>query len=423
MRVGLLTMFNGLGSSYSIVNVVATHVEMFLKSGVEVSMIVTEQCQDSERVGVFSDPRIEWIKIVNSKNGEPYHWRDYCGTRGTVHDSFYREVDCIAEDFVNKLGHIDFCIMHDILYQGWHLLHNVAIRKASNNLSNVKFFAFTHSIPAPHQEAEYPFNMRYTHMEGVTYLYPTYSGLVALANQYNTTVNNCRAVYNTVPLIQDEHVKKINEKFNVLDADILIVYPARLTTGKKPEKITAFAGAMTEVTGLLVKVIFCDFASMDIAPDEYKEIIRCTGEEYGLSRENVLFTTDLGYASGLPRDSVMELFKLSNLYVCPSYSESFGLTVLEAGSSGNYVVLNAKVPALLELGETIGAYFMNWDARNFGFGTIETYHPSEKEYYKENAQIIWQNMQNDTSLKIKQKIKQVYNDMWIYENQIKPLLF
>lgn len=37
--------------------------------------------------------------------------------------------------------------MHDIHYQGWHVIHNVAIRKAQENLLNVKFIAFTRSAP------------------------------------------------------------------------------------------------------------------------------------------------------------------------------------------------------------------------------------------------------------------------------------
>ena len=43
----------------------------------------------------------------------------------------------------------------------------------------------------------------------------------------------------------------------------------------------------------------------------------------------MLFSSDIGYPDGFPRESVFELFTLSNLFVCPSYSESFGLTVLE----------------------------------------------------------------------------------------------
>ena len=69
----------------------------------------------------------------------------------------------------------------------------------------------------------------------------------------------------------------------------------------------------------------------------------------------MIFTSDLGYEDGFPRAGVLELFQMSNLFVCPSYSESFGLTVLEAASRGNFLVLNEAVPALQELGTALGA--------------------------------------------------------------------
>ena len=69
----------------------------------------------------------------------------------------------------------------------------------------------------------------------------------------------------------------------------------------------------------------------------------------------------------------MELFQLSNLFICPSHSESFGLTVLEAASQGNFLVLNQAVPALQELGEKLGAYFLRWDARNLSLIHIDVY--------------------------------------------------
>lgn len=60
------------------------------------------------------------------------------------------------------------------------------------------------------------------------------------------------------------------------------------------------------------------------------------GKRYGLGDEDMLFTSDIGYPQGFPRQGIFELFTLSNLFICPSYSESFGLTVLEAGSPGKF---------------------------------------------------------------------------------------
>ncbi len=135
-----------------------------------------------------------------------------------------------------------------------------------------------------------------------------------------------------------------------------------------------------------------------------------------------MFTSDIGYPDSFPRESVFELFLLSNLFICPSYSESFGLTVLEASSRGNFLVLNEAVPALRELGDKLGAYFMRWDARNFGYDTHEKYTPSERDYYEEHGQIIVDLMREDRSLNAKTVARNKYNYRWIYRNQLTPLL-
>ena len=113
---------------------------------------------------------------------------------------------------------------------------------------------------------------------------------------------------------------------------------------------------------------------------------------------------------------------MSNLFICPSFSESFGLTVLEAASRGNFLVLNEAVPALKELGDSLGAYFLRWDGRNFGYDTHEKYLPSEQAYYEEHGERIVNLMREDPSLRAKTRARTRYNGAWICRNQLMPLL-
>lgn len=425
MKVAILTMFSGLSTTYSLVNVVADQIKMLLDTNVSVKVLVCETCPDSERTGIFSDARLEWVKITNTLNGQPIIWHDYSGASGTVHETFFAEADAIAKDFTVHLQDVDVCILHDILYQGWHLVHNVAIRKAQKQLPHVRFLSFTHSLPVNRpQEMEYPFSARFTDMPRTKFIYPTYSGISALAKQYDVPEGKCAVVYNTLPLVpsMSAPVQTVADAIDLMHADILAVYPARLTTGKKFEKVAALAGAIKRATEKNTKVIFCDFPSADISSKVYQTIIRTEGKKYGLSDADMIFTSEIGYPDGFPRQSVFELFTLSNLFICPSYSESFGLTVLEAASRGNFLVLNEAVPALKELGDKLGAYFMRWDARNFGFDTHEKYAPSEKDYYEEHGLRIVNLMREDRSLNAKALVRSQYSDAWICKNQLMPLL-
>lgn len=426
MIISILTMFNGLSSTYSLVNVVADQIKMLLDNNYTVKLLVGEDLQESEKYGIFLDERIQWVKIINTINGEKINWRDYSTGTGVVHSTFAEEINIISKDFVEKLSDSHICIMHDILYQGWHLLHNCAIRMAQKKLPNLKFLSFTHSLPAERPEkTEYPFSMRYTDMPNTLFIYPTYSGLQALANQYNAPLGNCRVVYNTIPLLENlcSEVKEINNHFDLLDSDILVIYPGRFTTGKKFEKVASLCGSITKSTGKTIKILFCNFPSIDITIEKYKKIIINEGTKYGMKKENIFFTADIDkFKKGIPRKAVFDLFTLSNLFICPSYSESFGLTVLEAGSRGNYIVLNEAVPALEELGKPLKAYMMRWDARNFGFDTMENYHPSEEMYYIEHGNKIAEEMFKDKSIHTKTIIKKHYSYKWIFRNQLEPLL-
>lgn len=172
MQVAILTMFTGLSTTYSLVNVVADQLKMLLRAGVTVKMLVSETCPDEERTGVFRDPRVQWVKITNTLHGQPIRWYDYSGAVGTVHDTFYEEADAIAADFVHYLQNVDVCILHDILYQGWHLVHNVALRRAKAQLPRLRFLAFTHSLPVNRpKHMEEPFTARFTDLLGTRYVY------------------------------------------------------------------------------------------------------------------------------------------------------------------------------------------------------------------------------------------------------------
>lgn len=425
MNIAILTMFNGLSTTYSLVNVVADQIKMLLNENVHIKVLVSENCPDSDRFGVFNDERIEWVKITNTRNNKNIQWYDYSSPNGKVHDTFFEEADIIADDFIKYLKDVDVCIMHDILYQGWHLVHNIAIRKAQKELPNIKFLEFTHSLPVNRPKGlEYPFSERFSNMPKTKFIYPTYSGLSALAKQYNIPEGNCAVVYNSLPLIEtmSQDVQKIAQNIDIINAEILAVYPARLTTGKRFEKVAALLGSIKDTTEKNTKVIFCDFPSADIPSNIYKNIIKTEGKKFGLTDDDILFTSDIGYNDGFPRQSVFELFTLSNLFICPSYSESFGLTVLEASSRGNFLVLNEAVPALKELGNSLSAYFMRWDARNFGYDTHEKYNPSEKDYYKEHGNIIVNLMREDKCLHAKTMARYKYNLEWICKNQLMTLI-
>jgi hypothetical protein len=192
-------------------------------------------------------------------------------------------------------------------------------------------------------------------------------------------------LYNSLDLVSfmSEDVKTVQRQFDLITPDYLIIYTRRFTTGKKLKKVAALAGAIKKKSEKSVRVLFCNFPCMDIEPEKYKAAIITIGCFFGLKKEDMAFTSDMGYPQGFPRGGVLELFTLSNLFIFPAYSESFGLTVLEAASR-KFLVLTRPSPHLRKQART-EAYFRDGNARNFGFDPRNPYKPNEQFYLEEHT--------------------------------------
>lgn len=425
MKVAILTMFRDLRETYSVVQVVAEHLYMMLEHQIDVKLIVTTLCKDHKKWGIYTDERIEWVYIPVEMNNRAIELREYTMPSGKLHDTFYEEAEFFAKHFHKALEDVEVCMMHDILYQGKCYVYNVAIRKVQKLLNEMKFIAITHSFPVnrPLKITE-GLEGRYMSMPNTVYVYPSRSGITALAAQYDVPIGRCEVVYNAPSFIKSlsEEVKSLHQKVNLLRSEILIVYPGRLSEGKKFEKVAALAGAIKTMNEKTVQIIFCDAPDKNTNGIQYKNKIRKEGRIYGLADEEMLFTSEVGYEKGFPHQGILDLFTLSNLFICPSYSEGFSLTTLEAASRGNFLVLNECVPALEEAGNLLHGYFMKWDARNHGYDTIQNYHPSERAYYEDHSKQIVSLMREDRVCYGKTVIRQRLNSEWIWENQLSPLL-
>ena len=165
MKIAILTMFTRLTTTYSLVNVVADHIQMLLDHGIAIKLLVSEACPDTDRFGVYLDPRIEWVKITNQYQGQTIIWHDYTSDTVPLHKTFHQEARHISQAFTQALQDVSICMLHDILYQGWHYLHNQAIRLCEPALPHVHFVAFTHSFPVNRPTSLHPdFTGRYTGM-------------------------------------------------------------------------------------------------------------------------------------------------------------------------------------------------------------------------------------------------------------------
>lgn len=423
IEVGILTCFRHLSSASSLVHVVENHIEMLLKHNYSVYLLVAEGCPLDERFGSYLDERIRWGFICNTYHSEEILWKDYYDSTVELPPNFDKQVEAVSNSFYEHLEHLSLCFIHDIHYEPTHYIHNIALRRILPRLPHLRLLAFTHSFPffRPTSLTE-RIRPRFTPLEHTDYVYPTQAGLLPLSEQYNVPIASCHVVYHPVSKLAHPFVKKLHEKVDLFAPDLLVIYPARLTIYKKQDKIIQFIGALKLIGNLSVRLICCDTLSDTKEAEDFKKKLYQLGYTYGLNKQDMIFTSDLGFVKGLPHEAIMELFSLSNLFICPSLSESFSLITMEAASLGNYIVLNENVPALKELGDLIHAYFMKWDAREDRYNIEEVYNPSEASYYGFHAGSLLHKMKTNPLFIQKTTIRQRFNIDWIWENQLLPLI-
>jgi glycosyltransferase involved in cell wall biosynthesis len=401
---------------------VAEQLKMLLDAGISTKVIVSGDCPDEERFGIYLDKRVEWIKIVNKIDGRDMILYDYANEQQCIHDTFEAEADVIAEDFVKHLQDVRVCILHDILSDGWHLVHNIALRKASSKLPEVKFISFSHSEPEiKPSESQWPFSARFMSLTHTEYAYPTESGIIRMSRQFGVTPESCHVVYNCLDPADfaSTEVTKVFENIDLVKADVVIIYPGRLNSLKNFDKVAAFGGVIRSLSGKNVKIVFCDYPSKDA--EKEKIIIKMEGFKYGLDIKDMLFTSDIGFSDGFPRKGVLELFTMSDLFINPSSTESFGMTVIEAASRGNILVLNSSVPAFRELGDLLGAYFLKTDIDQFAI-TSETYNPNQTISMAEDAMNILKLLKDNPVINAKNTVRKMFSPHWVWKNQLKPII-
>lgn len=113
-----------------------------------------------------------------------------------------------------------------------------------------------------------------------------------------TMFSGLATTYSLVNVVADQIKMLLEAGIDLLNADVLAVYPARLTPGKRLEKVAALAGAIQRKTEQRTKVIFCDFPSADIPGEVYKRNIRTEGQKFGLEKGDLVLRQTLDMSRG-----------------------------------------------------------------------------------------------------------------------------
>ena len=406
-KIALLTTFNDLNPSYSLCSVVRDQLIMFRKNGYEVVLFALSSFDDK---GVPEG--VEVRKVVPQIILEPYQGLGFP-------DKIKEDVKKVKDMCIEHMSDIDIVICHDIFFIDTYLPYNMGIREAD---LDAKILAWTHSAPSQRPELkDNPHANRFTLPKNTKLVYLNHDKANGLAEMYGAWLKDVRVVHNTRDIRTfwdlDPLVVKLIDKFNILEADIISVYPLSTPRmsggGKRLESVVKIHGKLKELGYKTRLIVPNAHANADKDKRAIKNMLNYAKEE-GLEDGDLIFTSLEGqiFESGVTSKVVSDLFRIANIFIFSTISENSSLVLAEAMLSGNMLVLNKNVGTLLEHAGNKALYV------DFNYRT-----ENNDNYYLDLAKIIATEFEHDKSLQTKRRVMQKQNLDYIFKHEIEPLLY
>jgi hypothetical protein len=189
--------------------------------------------------------------------------------------------------------------------------------------------------------------------------------------------------------------------------DYVGFYPAHPMPGKMLPAILKVVKKMVE-RGLSVKYVFtvngCTSGGAKARVDEYKQ----QAQEMGI-KDNIIFMNDYPeWVSNVDYDTVQKLWKITNLFIMPSLSETTSLMLLEAMAHRCLIIANENFPLYKEiLGN--GAIYHQFGTHQMG-EVVQT-----DEMLSRLVDLIQKWYKDQPSLYVLNRIKRTYSEESIYQ--------
>lgn len=412
--VAILTTFYQWDKAYSLTSVVENQLLMLVKYGYNPVLFVHDNFVGEEKVPAG----VEIRKVIPR-----YLLVDYSGNQ-PVESSFKDQIEDTRKVLEKELKNIDIVFTHDWIFQGWFLNYNVAMREAAKNL-NCRWLHWVHSAPSLRPiDIEYPHNLRYLPMPNSKLVYMNNVDVLRLIEMYGGDHDSVRVVHNPLDprsfFNYHPFVHKLIDKYRLLEADVIDVYPVSSTRydGKQVHKVIRLLSEIKK-RGRSVRFICPNAHANGEAEKQKTQEMIDYGIELGLTREELVFTSFEGeeWEQGVPHEIVRDLFSLSNLFVFPTISENGPLIMLEAAMSKALIVANDSFPPLRD--------FFQEDALYFTFGSLifDVNYADEGKWYQDLAIIVIAELMKNKPLNAFAKVKQRFNNDYIFKNELEPLFF
>jgi glycosyltransferase involved in cell wall biosynthesis len=414
-RVLVVTTFADLSPDYSLATVVADQLRMLVRHGYSPGLAVQENFADEASVP-------EGVRLLKVVPVLPLH--DYRPPEAP-RPEFAEQVDQIAGGLRPLLADYDVVVTHDLMFLGWYLPHNAAIRHLVGEFPAMRWLHWVHSAPSARPtRLTYPHELRYSLPPNSRLVYLNHHDTLRLAEMFGTSLEHVRVVHNPKDAAAffglHPVIREIMDRYPVLSADVVSVFPFSTPRweGKNVKKLIWLMAKIKEQGRKVLLVLANAHCNAPMEKATVKNL-QLFAAEKGLGTADLCFTSTLGpqWEYSLPNEAIRQLFQLSNVFIMPSLSECCSLVLLEAAICKNLLVLNADVPSMREFGGDKALY------PQFGSVTLHVQYQNEESYWADWARIVLGSLNQERALESFRRILDRHSPDWVFKRQLEPLLY
>jgi len=358
-----------------------------------------------------------WVRIpeMDSQYAQIAEMSAYL-ERGQVPPDFEVMTQHLTKTLAPILGRFDTIIVHNVFTKHFNLPLTAALHRSLDEAHAPHCIAWCHDFtwtsPSSGSKVHpgYPWDLLRTQRPELTYVVVSQRRQQELAGLFGCPADEILVIYNGVDpqtlLGLSSEGGALVERLDLLDQDLVLLMPVRVTQAKNIEYALKLVAAL-KAQGCRPKLVLTGPPDPHDADSmAYYGSLRALRQQLGVEDEmRFVFESGPDPSQGFIIDAVVvgDLFRVSDVMFMPSHREGFAMPVLEAGLVGVPVV-TTEVPAAVEIG---GADVILFDRKD---------DPDDLA-----ARILaW--AENSRVHRLRRRVSQNYTWQAIFHRDIEPLL-
>lgn len=360
--------------------------------------------------GKQTDPRIAFVALplADSRHVRVEQMKQVLDA-GRVPEEFAQLTSELVEQMSQALAGVDVLIAHNVCSLNKNLaltaaLHELNERKVVRMILWHHDLAWTSERYRPELHNGYPWDLLRTAWPGATQVVISDMRRDELAVLMHIAPNAIKVVPNGIDLARfykiDAQTQPLLDATHVLDADLILLLPVRITPRKNIELALRTLAELRQTFANAMLIITGPKGPHNAGNDRYfaqlktlRDALRLQGAAH--------FLAELSEAM-LPDSVVADWYRIADALLLPSREEGFGLPMLEAALS-RMAIFAADIPALRALAN----------------GHAQLFSPDADPQVV--AQMITTRLSSDAQYNMASRVRSQFSWQHVYQRHIEPL--